>query len=130
MANGLTALCGMALLALVLTLTIKKDSPAIALLLALAAGLVILYRVLSQVGAALPQIEQVFAQSGMSGTLYGPVLKTVGVAVLVRIMGALCRDAGQSALAAKLEIAGAVLALTLCLPLLEQVLALIGAWGV
>ena len=56
--------------------------------------------------------------------------KAVGVAVVVRITAALCRDAGQSALAAKMEIAGAVLTLSVCLPLFEQVLDLITEWAV
>ena len=43
-------------------------------------------------------------------------------------MSALCKDAGQSALAAKVEIVGAVLALSVCLPLLEQVLSLLAEW--
>ncbi|MFR1716555.1 MAG: SpoIIIAC/SpoIIIAD family protein [Butyricicoccus sp.] len=51
-------------------------------------------------------------------------------AVVVRITAALCRDAGQSALAAKMEIAGAVLTLSVCLPLFEQVLDLITEWAV
>lgn len=126
--GDLLALCGIALAAIVLTLTLKKESPAIAFLLALTAGLVILFRVFSEMGGAVQQITQVFAQGGMSETLYLPVVKTVGVAVVVRVMGALSRDAGQSALAAKLEIAGSVLAIALCMPLLQQVLSLIEEW--
>lgn len=126
--GDLLALCGIALAAIVLTLTLKKESPAIAFLLALTAGLVILFRVFSEMGGAVREITQVFAQGGMSETLYLPVIKTVGVAVVVRVMGALSRDAGQSALAAKLEIAGSVLAIALCMPLLQQVLSLIEEW--
>ncbi|MCQ5130197.1 stage III sporulation protein AD [Butyricicoccus faecihominis] len=126
--GDLLALCGIALAAIVLTLTLKKESPAIAFLLALTAGLVILFRVFSGMGGAVREITQVFAQGGMSETLYLPVIKTVGVAVVVRVMGALSRDAGQSALAAKLEIAGSVLAIALCMPLLQQVLSLIEEW--
>lgn len=126
--GDLLALCGIALAAIVLTLTLKKESPAIAFLLALTAGLVILIRVFSGMGGAVREITQVFAQGGMSETLYLPVIKTVGVAVVVRVMGALSRDAGQSALAAKLEIAGSVLAIALCMPLLQQVLSLIEEW--
>lgn len=127
--NGLIAACGLALLAIVFTLTLKKDSPAIAFLLALTAGLAILYRVFASVGSVAGQFEQTFAQGGMTGSLYLPVVKAVGVAAVVRVMSALCKDAGQSALAAKLEIAGAVLAISMCLPLFEQVLALIGDWA-
>ena len=70
------------------------------------------------------------SQCGLDSALYLPVCKAVGVAVVVRITAALCRDAGQSALAAKMEIAGAVLTLSVCLPLFEQVLDLITEWAV
>ncbi|MFR0941350.1 MAG: SpoIIIAC/SpoIIIAD family protein [Butyricicoccus sp.] len=65
----------------------------------------------------------------MDSALYLPVCKAVGVAVVVRITAALCRDAGQSALAAKMEIAGAVLTFSVCLPLFEQVLDLLQVGG-
>ena len=76
----------------------------------------------------LANLTGLLDQGGIERDLYLPVLKCVGVAVVVRVMGALCRDNGQGALAAKLEIAGAVLALALCLPLVEQVLALASGW--
>lgn len=127
--SGLTAACGLALLAIVFTLTLKKDSPAIAFLLALMAGLAILYRSFASVSSVAGRFEQTFTQGGMSGSLYLPVIKAVGVAAVIRVMSALCKDAGQSALAAKLEIAGAVLAISMCLPLFEQVLALVTDWA-
>ena len=77
---------------------------------------------------AAQQFSALLEQGGITGSLYLPVLQAVGIAVIVRIMGALCRDAGQSALAAKVEIVGAVLALSVCLPLFEQVLDLLAAW--
>ena len=126
--SGLWAACGLALLALVLSATIKKDAPSIALLLTLAAGVLILLRAFDLANGALGRLFGLLEQGGISQELYLPVLKCVGVAVVVRVMGALCRDNGQSALAAKLEIAGAVLALSLCLPLIEQVLELAAGW--
>ena len=44
---------------------------------------------------------------------------------MVKVGGGLCRDAGESALAAALEFAGAVCALLTALPLLRAVLELI-----
>lgn len=121
-------MCGLALLALVLSITLKKDAPAIAFVLVLAAGVVILLNTLSRLGGTLARFEALLGQGGIEGSLYLPVAKAVGVAAVVRVVGALCRDAGQSALAIKLEIAGTVLALSFCLPLLEQVLTLISNW--
>ena len=127
--TALIAACGLALLAIVFSLVLKKDSPSIAFLLSLTVGVLILYRVFGSVGGTLGRFEQAFAQGGMGQSLYLPVLKAVGVAAVVRVMSALCKDAGLSALAAKLEIAGAILAIALCLPLLEQVLSLVSGWA-
>lgn len=128
--NGLIAACGLVLLVLVLSMTLKKDAPAIAFLLTLTAGVLILLRAFDLVGGTMQRFSGLLAQGGITQSLYLPVLKTVGVAVVVRIMSALCRDSGQSALAAKLEIVGAVLALSMCLPLLEQVLELVADWTI
>ncbi len=126
--SGLWAACGLVLLALVLTTVLKKDAPAIAILLSLVAGVLILLRAFEMADGVLSNLTGLLEQGGIAQELYLPVLKCVGVAVVVRVMGALCRDNGQGALAAKIEIAGAVLALALCLPLVEQVLALVSGW--
>lgn len=128
--NSLIAACGLVLLVLVLSMTLKKDAPAIAFLLTLTAGVLILLRAFDLVGGTMQRFSDLLMQGGITQSLYLPVLKTVGVAVVVRIMSALCRDSGQSALAAKLEIMGAILALSMCLPLLEQVLALVADWRI
>jgi stage III sporulation protein AD len=53
-------------------------------------------------------------------------MRVVAMAVCVRITAELCRDSGERAVAAKIEIAGAVLSLACALPLVEQALTLIG----
>lgn len=123
-------LCGLTVLTLVLALTLQKDAPVIAFLLALAAGVLILTHVFGQMGGALQRLGVLLRQSGMTDSLYLPVAKAVGIAVVVRVLSALCRDAGRSALAAKVEIAGAVGVLSACLPLLEQVVALVSEWTI
>lgn len=123
-------LCGLTVLTLVLALTLQKDAPVIAFLLALAAGVLILTQVFGQMGGALQRLGVLLRQSGMTDSLYLPIAKAVGIAVVVRVLSALCRDAGRSALAAKVEIAGAVGVLSACLPLLEQVVALVSEWTI
>lgn len=126
--NTLMMACGLALLAVVLALVLKRDCPVIAFLLTLAAGAVLLYHALDDVKDLLSRLRLLFSQGGMGDELYLPVLKTMVIAVTVRIVSALCKDSGQSALAAKIEIIGAATALAMCLPLLEQVLEIIGRW--
>ena len=128
--SGTGLLAGIVVLALVLSLTLKKDAPVIAFLLVLAAGVVLLLRLGEAAQSTMQRFSALLAWGNLDAELYGPVRRVVGIAVLVRILASLCRDAGQSALAAKVELAGTVLAFGAALPLLEQVLTFLTEWTV
>lgn len=117
-----TALCVVgALLALVL----KKGTPEIALLLTLGAAVVVLLFLAGTIQELMAFLEELAEQSGVSPALFVPLYKTVGIALVVKVGSSLCRDAGESALAAVVETAGAVCALLVALPLLRAVLSLL-----
>ena len=61
----------------------------------------------------------------ISPAVLRPMLQTVGLAVVTRLSCALCRDAGESALAGAVETAGSVCGLLAALPLLRAVLKLL-----
>ena len=86
-------LCAAGVLAAVLSLTLKKDAPVIAFLLVLAAGVVLLLRLGEAAQSTMQRFSALLARGDLSAELYGPVLRVVGIAVLVRILAALCRDA-------------------------------------
>ena len=58
-------------------------------------------------------------------TLITPLLRCLGVALAVRIAAESCRDAGERALAAQAELAGAVCGLLTVLPLIQRMMELI-----
>ena len=53
--------------------------------------------------------------------LFGPLFKTVGIAMVSRLGSDLCRDAGEGAMASVLEISGSLGAIVVSLPLFEAV---------
>ena len=114
------ALC---VIAALLGLVLRRSNPEITLLLALAAA--VLLALAEPLTELLRFLERLAEQSGVSRTLLTPLYKTVGIALVVKVGGGLCRDAGESALAAALEFAGTVCALLTALPLLRAVLELI-----
>ena len=108
-----------------LAVVVKRGSPELALLVTLgaaAAGLLFLSGLLEEVTVLLRELSD---RGGVSHGLLIPLYKTVGIALVVKIGGELCRDAGESALASVLELAGAACALLVALPLLERVLDLL-----
>ena len=64
-------------------------------------------------------------QRRVGGRCSSPSTRRLAIALVVRAGGGLCRDAGESALAAVLETAGAVCALLAALPLMRAVLELL-----
>lgn len=117
---------GVAVVCAVLALTLKKDSAPLGWCLALAGGLVILWLGLDTLREDFAELGALLAMSGLNGDIYLPVMRVVAIGVLVRLAGALCKDAGQSALAAKLELVGTAAAVASCVPLFRQVLQYAG----
>ncbi len=116
---------GLCVVGALLALVLKKGSPELALLLALAAVAAVLLFLAGALGELLDFLRETGAASGLSEDLFIPLYKTVGIALVVKAGGSLCRDAGESALASAVETAGTVCALLVSLPLLRAVLALL-----
>ena len=104
---------------------VKKGSPEAALLLTLAAAVTVLLFLGGAVEELMAFLDELAQGSGVSQSLFVPLYKTVGIALVVKVGSGLCRDAGESALASVVETAGAVCALLVALPLLRAVLSLL-----
>ncbi len=111
--------------AALLALVLKRGSPESALLLALGAAAVVLLALAKDLETLLDFFGELVEKSGLSRDLFIPLYKTVGIAMVVKIGGSLCRDAGESALASVVETAGAICALLAAAPLLRAVLSLL-----
>ena len=110
-------------LASITALLLKKGSPEIGVLVTLAAITAAFLFLMEQLGALLDFFQQLADAGNIRQELLAPLYKTIGIALVVKIGGNLCRDAGESALAAVIETAGAVCALLVSLPLMRMVLS-------
>ncbi len=80
----------------------------------------------------LPELKElfgsftgIFEDSGISADYCKSVIKVIGIAYFTEIISALCRDAGESAIGAKLELAGKVMALAITVPAIKQLMSVI-----
>ena len=108
-----------------LAVVVRRGSPETALLVTLAAAVVVLLFLSSALEELTDFLRELAGKSGVSLALFGPLYKTVAIALVVKVGAGLCRDAGESALASVVETAGAVCALLVSLPLLRAVLELL-----
>jgi len=103
----------------VLAAVLRQRSPEAALLLGLAVCAVVGALLLRGLADVLDMLEDLAAAGGLPPELLAPLVKTLGIALVSRLGTEICRDAGQGAMAAVLETAGAFGAVLVSLPLVR-----------
>lgn len=108
------------LVAAILTALLRQYLPAYAVLCLTGCSVCLLAYLL---GLAQPVLEWTSALSGYLDTEnFACVLKAAGIALVAQNMQEVCKDAGMSALAGKVELAGRCLILVCALPLFEKIM--------
>ncbi|MBQ8509298.1 MAG: stage III sporulation protein AD [Clostridia bacterium] len=115
--------CGIALCALAAVLVLKGMKSELAGLASLAAAVILLGGALAEFLPVLRQLTDSVAGTSFSGYME-TLLKALGITLAVQFSAELCRDAGESAIASKLELAGKAEILLLTLPLLRELMQL------
>ena len=88
----ITVVC---VLGALLTLVLRRGTPEAALLLSLAAVVAAVLVLTGSIGEILNFLRNLTDLSGVSEDLFVPLFKTVGIALVVKVGGNLCRDAGS-----------------------------------
>lgn len=110
----------------ILTLVIKRTNPEISAALTLAVCALVLTLAMETAAGVLRVLEIVEADTGFSASYTAPVLKCVGIGIVSKLGADVCRDGGQTAVAASLEICGAICAVYVALPLIKTLLQMMG----
>lgn len=106
----------------VLSLTIKGYRSEYSFLLVVFTVCVITVTLLYKIFPTLGTVTNIFKRSGVSTGYFSTALKALGISYVASFAADVCRDAGQSALAAKAEFAGKCAIFILALPLVLNIL--------
>jgi stage III sporulation protein AD len=111
-------IAGVALITTFLALILKEQKPNFAFLLTLFAGCFIFLFLVDKIYEIIRLLQKI-AQKGNVDTMYiETILKIIGVAYIADFASNITKDAGQGALAAKVELAGKIIILTMAIPIL------------
>ncbi|MBI2875204.1 MAG: stage III sporulation protein AD [Firmicutes bacterium] len=112
---------GFALLTSLFMVLLRRERPELAHVLAIAAGTVILILVTNRVVGVLEVVAQLADRAGVDRLYLGTLLRVIGVAYMAEFGAQVCKDAGEGALASKVELAGKVIILILAVPIVLAV---------
>jgi len=106
------------IIAAVLAVTVKQHSPQIGLIIGIAASVLIFLMILPRFSAAVGILQNIANNTGIDLSYVGLVLKIIGIAYIAELGSQLCADAGETAIASKIELAGKVLIILVSAPIM------------
>ncbi|MBQ6706718.1 MAG: stage III sporulation protein AD [Clostridia bacterium] len=120
----LTGILSLLLIAAFLTVLLRQYRPELALSVGVVAGVLLLLAVLRALTPSLSSLQEMLQAAALPTEYIATLFKALGICLITQFSADACRDAGETALAAKAEFAGKVALLVLSLPLFEEITSL------
>ena len=108
--------------ALFIYLIFKDKRSDLAVLVSLAAGVILFLLIISSVTDILNFVNDITTKANIDIVYIGVVFKILAISYLATFCSEICKDAGASSIASKVEFSAKILILTLAIPILMAVL--------
>lgn len=109
----------------VLSLMLKQYKPEYSMFISLASGILIFISVIAAINPIIRYITELTENAGLGGMYAEVLLKSLAVCYLTQLASDCCKDAGETAIAGKLQIAGKIAVLIMALPIFKSITEII-----
>ncbi|WP_174734241.1 stage III sporulation protein AD [Mesobacillus harenae] len=109
---------GIALTSTFLALIVKEQKPNFAFLLVVFVGCTIFLFLVDQIYLIIHMIEKIAVNAKVNLIYVETILKIIGIAYIAEFAAQITKDAGQGAIASKIELGGKILILAMAIPIL------------
>ncbi|MCC9263861.1 MULTISPECIES: stage III sporulation protein AD [Bacillus amyloliquefaciens group] len=113
---------GLGLIATFLSLIVKEQKPTFAFMIVVFSGCVIFLYLIDQIYDIIRMIEKIAVNANVNMVYVETILKIIGIAYIAEFGAQLTKDAGQGAIASKIELAGKILILVMAVPILTVII--------
>lgn len=120
----MASVIGITVVAVVVAVLFRQYRPEYGVLISLITGILLLGLVVKGLTPAIEQISNLAEKVGMYGDYTDVLVKSLGICFLTQIACDTCKDAGESAIASKVELAGKAAVVILTLPLFQKLLSI------
>ena len=122
---GLFEALGICLIAVMLSVVIGNYKKEYAVVISVAVGCIILIGVISSSYSPINEFFNVVKNSGVESSRFKLAAKVLATGYITQFIADTCRDFGQSAIAAKAELAGRAAIFIMTVPLLSELFSVI-----
>lgn len=113
---------GVAIVVTLLVLVLKEQKPVFAFMLAMFAGVLIFLSIVVHVSDVFRSLQDLAVKAKIEGIFFTTIIKIIGIAYITEFGAQITKDAGQGALASKIELAGKVLIMLLAVPIIITII--------
>ena len=116
---------GIGLIALILIIIIKQYRPEFAIYISIISGIIIFFCAIDKLTNIIDLLKQICNQSGVNNKYLGILIKMTGIAFLAEFAISICKDAGESSLANKVELGSKAIVISMSIPIIHNLLEII-----
>ena len=111
--------------AVVLALAVKNQLPQFALIISIVSGVIIFMMIIPKISVVMQIFYDIGDKTGIGDAQIGIILKIIGIAYIAEFASQICIDAGESAVASKIELGGKVMILITSMPVIIAMVDLV-----
>ncbi len=116
---------GVGLIALIIIVVIRQYKPEFTMYVSIIAGVIILFLVLDKVTGIITLLTNLSKKTGINSEYLSILLKITGIAILTEFAVSICKDAGETAIASKVDLGGKVIIISMSIPIISALLEII-----
>ncbi len=116
---------GIGLIALVIAIILKQYRPEYAIYVSIVAGILILVFIMSKITGIINLLQSISDKTYINKQFLSILLKITGIAIITEFAVSICTDAGEKAIASKIEIGSKVIIIAMSIPIISSLLELI-----
>ena len=116
---------GIGLISLIIIIIIKQYRPEFAIYISIIAGVLIITFGLDKLTGIINILTTLSNKTGLNSEYLGILLKITGIAILTEFAVSICNDAGESAIATKVDLGGKIIIISISIPIIVALLELI-----
>lgn len=113
------------LIAVIIVIIIKQYKPEFTIYVSLITGAIILYMIFGKLQGIINLLQSISNKAGVNSQFLSLLLKITGIAFLAEFAINICKDAGESAIASKIEIGSKVIIVSMSIPIISSLLDVI-----
>lgn len=116
---------GIGLISLIIIIIIKQYRPEFAIYISIASGILIIMLCMDRLTGIINILTTLSNKTGLNSQYLAILLKITGIAILTEFAVSICNDAGESAIATKVDLGGKVIIISISIPIIVALLELI-----